>query len=58
MTDLISKADLLNTIGKECHYDTEHPLEAYAKLINVINSFPEAKTEEGLQLQDDQYSWF
>ena len=37
----IDKIELINTIAKECHYDTEHPLEAYAKLLTVINKAKE-----------------
>lgn len=45
MNDLISKGELLNYIGKECHFDTEHPLEAYAKLLWTVVSFPVSKSE-------------
>ena len=31
------KARLFNKIANECHYDSEHPLESYAKLLSVIN---------------------
>ena len=34
---LINRADLFNKIATECHYDSEHPLESYAKLLQVIN---------------------
>ena len=34
---LINRADLFNKISTECHYDSEHPLESYAKLLAVIN---------------------
>lgn len=34
---LINRADLFNRIATECHYDTEHPLESYTKLLQVIN---------------------
>ena len=36
MKDMISRAELFNRIASECHYDTEHPLESYAKLLSVI----------------------
>lgn len=38
---LIDKAELLNRIATEVHYDTEHPLEAYGKLLSEINDAPE-----------------
>ena len=38
---LIDKAALLNRIATEVHYDTEHPLEAYGKLLSEINDAPE-----------------
>ena len=39
---LIDKAALLNTIAKEVHYDSEHSLEMYAKMLSLINDAPEA----------------
>lgn len=36
MKDMISRAELFNRIASECHYDTEHPLKSYAKLLSVI----------------------
>ena len=38
---LIDKAALLNRIATTVHYDTEHPLEAYGKLLSEINDAPE-----------------
>ena len=40
MDDLISKSQLMNTIATEVHFDTEHPLEAYGKLMALINNAP------------------
>lgn len=37
MSIWINKVAVMDKIAKECHYDTEHPLEAYAKLVQVIN---------------------
>ncbi len=42
MSDYISKSKLLNKMAG-CHYDTEHPLESYASLVNLINN---ARTDE------------
>ena len=33
---LINKEKLINKIATEVHYDTEHPLESYAKLLMMI----------------------
>ena len=33
---LINKEKLINQIATEVHYDTEHPLESYAKLLMMI----------------------
>lgn len=41
---LIDKAALLNTIATEVHYDSERPLEMYAKLLSVVNDAPDALT--------------
>lgn len=38
---LIDKAKLLNTIAKEVHYDSEHSLEMYAKMLSLINDAPD-----------------
>lgn len=38
---LIDKAALLNKIAKEVHYDSEHSLEMYAKMLSLINDAPE-----------------
>ena len=46
MNDLISRSELLNKIGKECHYDSEHPLESYSKLLWTVCSMPIAKSEQ------------
>ena len=46
MTDLISKGALLNMIGTQCHYDTEHPLEAYGKVISTIVNMPTISLDE------------
>ena len=40
MSDLISKSALLNRIATEVHYDTENPLEQYARMMNLINNAP------------------
>ena len=45
MNDLISRSDLPNKIGKECHYDSEHPLESYSKLLWTVCSMPTAQTQ-------------
>ena len=45
MSDLISKGKLLNRIATECHYDTEHPLEAYTKLLATINDIETERVE-------------
>ena len=37
MSDYISKSKLLNAIAG-VHYDTEHPLESYTALVNLINN--------------------
>lgn len=42
---LIDKTELINKIATECHYDTEHPLEAYAKLFTLINDAPTIDAE-------------
>ena len=42
---LIDKAALLNTIATEVHYDSERPLEMYAKLLSVVNDAPTADSE-------------
>lgn len=39
---LIDKAALLNRIATEVHYDSEHSLEMYAKLLSEINDAPDA----------------
>ena len=39
---LIDKAALLNTIATEVHYDSERPLEMYAKLLSIVNDAPDA----------------
>lgn len=38
---LIDKAKLLNTIATEVHYDSEHSLEMYAKMLSLINDAPD-----------------
>ena len=38
---LIDKAALLNKIAKEVHYDSEHSLEMYAKMLSLINDAPD-----------------
>ena len=46
MTDImISRAELFNRIAKECHYDTEHPLESYSKLLSVIQGVANGDNE-------------
>ena len=42
---LIDKAALLNTIATEVHYDSERPLEMYAKLLSVVNDAPTVDAE-------------
>ena len=37
---LIDKAALLNKIATEVHYDSEHSLEMYAKMLSLINDAP------------------
>lgn len=39
---LLDKAVLLNRIATEVHYDSEHSLEMYAKLLSEINDAPDA----------------
>lgn len=43
--NLIDKATLLNKIATEVHYDTEAPLEAYGKLMSLINNAPTVDAE-------------
>lgn len=38
---LIDKAALLNKIATEVHYDSEHSLEMYAKMLSLINDAPD-----------------
>ena len=45
MSRYIDRVHLMNRIATECHYDTEHPLESYAKLMQVINE------EEGFAIK-------
>ena len=52
MSDLISKGNLLNKIGKECRYDTEKPLESYSKLLEVINDAPTIEAEPVVRCKD------
>ena len=42
---LIDKAALLNRIATEVHYDSEHSLEMYAKLLSEINDAPTVEAE-------------
>ena len=42
---LIDKAALLNRIATEVHYDSEHSLEMYAKLLSEINDAPAVDAE-------------
>ena len=37
---VISRAALYNKIAHECHYDSTHPLESYAKLFNALQEAP------------------
>ena len=46
---LIDKAALLNKIATEVHYDSEHSLEMYAKMLSLINDAPEV---EAVPLED------
>ncbi len=39
--ELIDKAVLLNRIATEVHYDSEHSLEMYAKMLSLINDAPD-----------------
>lgn len=34
----INRGELLNRIAHECHYDSEHPLESYTKLLQIIQT--------------------
>ena len=43
---LINKEKLINKIATEVHYDTEHPLESYAKLLMMIVEAEEEAEEE------------
>lgn len=45
MSRYIDRVHLMNRIATECHYDTEHPLESYAKLMQVVNE------EEGFEIR-------
>lgn len=38
---LINKEKLINKIATDVHYDTEHPLESYAKLLMMIVEAPD-----------------
>ena len=49
---LIDKAALLNKIAKEVHYDSEHSLEMYAKMLSLINDAPDGI----VRCQDCKYS--
>ena len=40
MSDLISKAKLMNFISTRCHYRTDDPLGSYSSLFSVINDAP------------------
>ncbi|MBR6987179.1 MAG: hypothetical protein IKH82_03830 [Clostridiales bacterium] len=42
---LINKEKLINKIATEVHYDTEHPLESYAKLLMMIVEAEEEEAE-------------
>lgn len=37
MSDLISKAKLMNFISTRCHYRTDDPLGSYSSLLSAIN---------------------
>ena len=53
MNDLISRSELLNKIGRECHYDSEHPLESYSKLLWTVCNMPTVKeTQREKEMQD------
>lgn len=43
---LINKEKLINKIATEVHYDTEHPLESYAKLLMMIVEAEEEEAED------------
>ena len=49
---LIDKAALLNTIATEVHYDSERPLEMYAKLLSVVNDAPIVDAEPVVRCKD------
>ena len=36
---VINRAEILNTIARECHYDSGDPIEAYSKLLSLINNY-------------------
>lgn len=46
MSDLISKSALLNYIGTHCHYDTEHPLEAYSSILSAVVNMPTLSSDD------------
>lgn len=52
---LIDKAALLNRIATEVHYDSEHSLEMYAKLLNEINDAPTVDAEPVVRCKDCKY---
>ena len=49
---LIDKAALLNRIATEVHYDSEHSLEMYAKLLSEINDAPTVEAEPVVRCKD------
>ena len=48
----MDKAALLNTIATEVHYDSERPLEMYAKLLSVVNDAPTIDAEPVVRCKD------
>lgn len=58
---LIDKAALLNTIATEVHYDSERPLEMYAKLLSVVNDAPTVDAEpvrHGRWIEGNNFHWY
>ena len=52
---LMDKAALLNTIATEVHYDSERPLEMYAKLLSVVNDAPTIDAVEVVRCKDCKF---
>lgn len=54
MSRYIDRVHIMNRIATECHYDTEHPLESYSKLLEVINEECGYPKEEKRELIEGQ----